>query len=256
MVERAPAPQPPLFNFGAYSPAEIKRAVEKTGVKKANLPVQASLMLAVVGGGSIGLGALYYTIVACDPALTFAIERVLGGLKFFARPGACRVGGAELFTGNNLIAMAWASSKISTAQMLRNWVIVYFGNLIGSLELVALVFLSHHLDMNGGRIGLSILNTAVAKIQPTSSPFSSRACCATCSSAWGSGLPMQAGRSPTKFSLSSCRSPPSWRPVSSIASPTCIFCRRPGCWSRLATFRPISTLRPSRYPGLSTISFR
>jgi len=76
------------------------------------------------------------------------------------------VGGAELFTGNNLIVMAWASGKVSTKEMLRNWVIVYFGNLVGSVGLVLLVFFSHHLDMNGGRIGLSILNTAVAKIQP------------------------------------------------------------------------------------------
>jgi formate/nitrite transporter len=76
------------------------------------------------------------------------------------------VGGAELFTGNNLIVMAWASGKVSTREMLRNWVVVYFGNLVGSLALVFLVFFSHHLDMNGGRVGLSILNTAVAKIQP------------------------------------------------------------------------------------------
>src|SRR4029078_10645943 len=62
--------------------------------------------------------------------------------------------------------MAWASRKVSTAEMLRNWLIVYFGNLVGALGLVVLVLLSHHLDMNGGRIGLSILNTAVAKIQP------------------------------------------------------------------------------------------
>jgi formate/nitrite transporter len=62
--------------------------------------------------------------------------------------------------------MAWASGKVSTRAMLRNWVIVYFGNLVGALGLVVLVFFSHHLDMNGGRIGLSILNTAVAKIQP------------------------------------------------------------------------------------------
>ena len=47
--------------------------------------------------------------------------------------------------------------------MLRNWVIVYFGNLVGSLGLVVLVFFSHHLDMNGGRVGLSVLNTAVGK---------------------------------------------------------------------------------------------
>jgi formate/nitrite transporter len=76
------------------------------------------------------------------------------------------VGGAELFTGNNLIVMAWASRKVSTREMIRNWVIVYFGNLVGSLGLVVLVVFSHHLDMNGGRVGLSILNTAVAKIQP------------------------------------------------------------------------------------------
>ena len=76
------------------------------------------------------------------------------------------IGGAELFTGNNLIVMAWASGKVSTRDMLRNWIIVYFGNLIGALGLVGLVFFSHHLDMYGGRVGLSILNTAVAKIQP------------------------------------------------------------------------------------------
>ena len=76
------------------------------------------------------------------------------------------VGGAELFTGNNLIVMAWASGKVSTRTMLRNWTIVWFGNLIGSLGLVVLVFFSHHLDMNDGRIGLSILNTAAGKIRP------------------------------------------------------------------------------------------
>ncbi len=65
-----------------------------------------------------------------------------------------------------LIVMAWASGKVSTTEMLRNWVIVYCGNFVGALGLVVLVFFSHHLDMNGGRIGLSILNTAVGKIGP------------------------------------------------------------------------------------------
>jgi formate transporter len=166
MDEPAPASQPPIFSSNAYSPAEIKQAVEKVGVKKANLPLLASFMLAIVAGGSIGLGALFYTIVASDADLSFAITRVLGGLTFCLGLALVVVGGAELFTGNNLIVMAWASGNVSTREMLRNWVIVYFGNLIGSLGLVALVFFSHHLDMNGGRIGLSILNTAAAKIQP------------------------------------------------------------------------------------------
>jgi formate transporter len=166
MSDEAPAPQPPIFNLQAYSPAEIKEAVEKVGVKKANLPFLASFMLAIVGGGSVGFGAVYYTIVASDPELSFATIRVLGGLVFSLGLALVLVGGAELFTGNNLIVMAWASGRVSTGTMLRNWTIVWFGNLIGSLGLIVLVFFSHHLDMNDGRIGLSILNTAAGKIRP------------------------------------------------------------------------------------------
>ena len=165
MDDRAPAPEPPVFNSNAYSPAEIKEAVEKVGVKKARLPYLASFMLAIVAGGSIGLGALYYTIVASDAELSFATVRVLGGLVFSLGLALVIVGGAELFTGNNLIVMAWASGKVSTGTMLRNWIIVWLGNLVGSLGLVIMVFFSHHLDMNDGAIGLSILKTASGKIR-------------------------------------------------------------------------------------------
>jgi formate transporter len=166
MCDRVPAPQPPIFNLQAYSPAEIKESVEKVGVKKANLPAAVSLMLAVVAGGGVGFGALYYTIVVSDPGLGFAAARVGGGLAFTLGLVLVLVGGAELFTGNNLIVMAWASGKVSTTTMLRNWTVVYVGNLLGALGLVVLVFLSHHLDMNDGRVGLSVLNTAAGKIRP------------------------------------------------------------------------------------------
>src|SRR6478609_4379826 len=160
------APPPPIFNLQAYSPAEIKEAVEKVGVKKANLPLLASFMLAIVAGGGVGFGALYFTIVASDPSFSFATVRVVGGLVFTLGLALVLVGGAELFTGNNLIVMAWASGTVSTRTMLRNWTVVWFGNLFGALGLVVLVFLSHHLDMNDGRIGLSVLNTASSKIRP------------------------------------------------------------------------------------------
>jgi formate transporter len=166
MTEPAPAPQVPIFNLQAYSPAEIKEAVEKVGVKKANLPFLASFMLAIVAGGGIGFGALYYTIVASDATLSFATARVVGGLVFTLGLTLVLVGGAELFTGNNLIVMAWASGKVSTRTMLRNWTIVYLGNLAGALGLVVLVYYSHHLDMNDGRVGVSVLNTAAGKIRP------------------------------------------------------------------------------------------
>jgi len=166
MAEPAPAPQPPIFNLQAYSPAEIKDAVEKIGVKKANFPFFTSFMLAIVAGGGVGFGALYYTIVASDPALSFATVRVVGGLVFTLGLALVLVGGAELFTGNNLIVMAWASGKVSTATMLRNWTIVWFGNLLGSLGLIVLVLFSHHLDLNDGRIGFSVVTTSAGKIRP------------------------------------------------------------------------------------------
>jgi formate transporter len=166
MTEPASAPQVPIFNLQAYSPAEIEEAVEKVGVKKANLPFLTSFMLAIVAGGGIGFGALYYSIVASDPTLSFATVRVVGGLVFTLGLTLVLVGGAELFTGNNLIVMAWASGKVSTRSMLRNWTIVYFGNLVGALGLIVLVFYSHHLDMNDGRVGASVLNTAAGKIRP------------------------------------------------------------------------------------------
>jgi formate/nitrite transporter len=166
MADPANDSSEPIFNFNAYGPAEIQDAIEKVGAKKANMPFLPSFMLAVVAGGGIGFGALYYTIVASDADLSFATIRVVGGLVFSLGLVIVLIGGAELFTGNNLIVMAWASGRISTREVLHNWLIVYCGNLVGALGLVALVLLSHHADMNGGRIGLSVLRTADGKIDP------------------------------------------------------------------------------------------
>ena len=114
-----------LFNLNAYSPAEIKEAIEKVGVRRTRLPLLASFMLAVIAGASIGLGAVYFTVVASDADLSFAVGRVMGGLVFSLGISIVLVAGAELFTGNNLIVMAWASGDVSMREMLRNWVIVY-----------------------------------------------------------------------------------------------------------------------------------
>lgn len=166
MTDQVPAPQPAIFSFNAYSPPEIEEAIEKVGVTKAHLPFWPCFMLGIVAGGGIGLGALYYMIVASDTTLNFGLVRVIGGLVFSLGLTIVIVGGAELFTGDNLIIMAWASRRISTMALLRNWVIVYVGNFVGSIGLAILCFMSHHLDMNHGAIALAALNTAVAKISP------------------------------------------------------------------------------------------
>jgi len=153
-----------LFGFDAYSPAQIADRVQQAGVAKARLPLLSTLMLAVLAGAFIGLGALYFVLVRSDPTLSFAPRQLLGGIAFALGLILVTIAGAELFTGNNLLVIAWADGKISTAALLRNWIVVFAGNLIGAAGLALLVFLSRHQDMDGGAIGREYLSIASAKV--------------------------------------------------------------------------------------------
>jgi formate/nitrite transporter len=154
---------PPLFGFNAYAPEEVAALVRKSGVKKAGLPLLPQLMLAMLGGAFIGLGALYYVIVRSDPTLGYAARQVLGGGVFCLGLVMVVVAGAELFTGNNLLVMARAQGLISSGQVLRNWTIVLFGNLVGAVGLAVLVYFADHAAMNDGEIGYAYLKIAAGK---------------------------------------------------------------------------------------------
>lgn len=153
-----------MFGFDAFSPTEIAARVETIGVAKARLSLFSMLMLSVLAGAFIGLGALYFVLVKSDPSFGFAAGQVLGGVVFALGLILVVVAGAELFTGNNLLAMAWADGKISTLELLRNWVIVCGGNFIGAAGLALLVFLSHHAEMNSGAVAQEYLRIAAAKV--------------------------------------------------------------------------------------------
>lgn len=155
-----------ISGVDAYTPAEMEDKAEKTAIKKATMPVMASFLLAVVAGGFIGLGGMYFTIVLADSSLSFAVQRVLGGTLFALGLSLVLVGGAELFTGSTMTVMAMASGHITLGQVLRNWAVVWIGNLVGALGLVFLVFMSHHMEMNNGGIGAATLKLAIGKIQP------------------------------------------------------------------------------------------
>jgi formate/nitrite transporter len=167
-----------LYGLDAFSPREVAERVERTGVAKARLPLLQTLLLGMLAGAFIGLGALYYTLVVSDAALGFALSRVLGGLCFSLGLFFVVVAGAELFTGNNLLAMAWAGGKISTRELLRNWIIVCAANFIGAAGLAVLVFLSGHWQMNGGAVAQTYLKIAAAKaaLDPWSAFFSGMLC--------------------------------------------------------------------------------
>jgi formate transporter len=135
-----------LFGADAFSPSEIAERVGKVGVAKARLPIHALIMLGLLAGAFIGLGSLFYTIVAADPALPHALQRVLGGAVFSLGLVLVVVAGAELFTGNNLLAMAWAEGRVSTGELLFNWFVVFCANFAGALGLACIVFLSGHAE--------------------------------------------------------------------------------------------------------------
>jgi len=161
-----PSQKSEIFGSDAYSPAEIQDKVEKLGVKKARMPFLPELVLAVVAGGSIGLGGMFFGIILGDPTMGFAAQRFLGGVAFSLGLALVMIGGAELFTGNCLLVMAWANRQISTGEVLKNWSIVWIGNLIGALGLVFLLVMTHFADLNGGQVGAGLLKLAVGKLSP------------------------------------------------------------------------------------------
>jgi formate transporter len=149
----------------AYAPSEIARRIHDIGVTKARLSVPDSLALAVLAGAFIALGAAFATTVMTGSGLGYGPTRFLGGVAFSLGLILVVIAGAELFTGNNLVAMAWASRAITTGQMVRNWALVLVGNFLGAVGTVALVFWSRIWTAADGSVGLTALRMAATKCE-------------------------------------------------------------------------------------------
>jgi formate transporter len=131
------------LQLDALLPAEMAAKAEQVGVKKAHLPALSMFVLAVLAGAFIALGAVFSTTAAAGASgLPYGVVRLLAGLVFSLGLILVVVGGAELFTGNNLIVMAWASGKVTTRLLAQNWIIVFVGNFVGALATAVLLFLS------------------------------------------------------------------------------------------------------------------
>ena len=152
-----------IYGLDAYSPREIAGRVNDFCVVKARMPLFTVSMLGVLAGAFIGLGALMFTLVASDATLGFAASRLVGGLAFSLGLILVTVAGAELFTGNNMLAMAWADGCVTTRQVLRNWVVVCATNFVGAAGLAVLVWLSGQSGLNGGAVGETAIRIATAK---------------------------------------------------------------------------------------------
>lgn len=151
-------------HFDSLVPPEMAARAEQVGVRKAHLDLTSTFALSVLAGAFIALGAVFATTVSAGAGeLPFGIVRLLAGIAFSLGLVLVIVGGAELFTGNTLIVMAWASGKVHTGLLLRNWAIVYVGNFVGAVATAIVVFVSAQYDFGGGAVGASALATGNAK---------------------------------------------------------------------------------------------
>ena len=150
-------------DLDAFPPQEIARKVERLGVAKARSDPITVLVLAVLAGAFIALGALFFAVVMTGANFGFGVNRLLGGISFSLGLILVVVAGAELFTGNNLLAMAWASGLIGTRDVVRNWVLAYAGNVIGSLGTVLLVVWGDIGSLGGGGVGQVAVEIARSK---------------------------------------------------------------------------------------------
>jgi len=169
------------IRIDALLPPEMATRAEYLGVRKAEMPFIKMFMLSVLAGAFISLGAIFATTVsaggmsvmapdgtvAFNTGLPYGVTRLLTGFVFSLGLILVVVGGAELFTGNNLIVMAWASGKVTGRALLRNWAIVYVGNFIGSIGTVILMFFTRQYTFGANSVGIAALKIGVTKIEFT-----------------------------------------------------------------------------------------
>ena len=168
---------PQYVTFDAILPAMMAVRAEESGVKRVATDTMTLLVLSVLGGAFIAFGAIFattvsagsITITAADGATAFStglpygVVKLLTGLVFSLGFIMVVIAGAELFTGNNLIVMAWASGKVTTGALLFSWLVVFIGNFVGAIATAALMFLTTQYTFGHGAVGLAALSTANGK---------------------------------------------------------------------------------------------
>jgi formate transporter len=156
-----------LASTDAHAPAVVAGKAEAVGVTKGKLNTLSTILLGILAGVFIGLGAMLCTLVTTDLGIGFGLTKLLGGLVFCLGLILVVVAGAELFTGNCLILMSWMSGRTSLARLLRNWGLVYAANLVGALSLVGLMFYTNQWAFSGYEVGANALLIANAKVNLT-----------------------------------------------------------------------------------------
>jgi formate/nitrite transporter len=159
-----PGPAFPSGGLDPIPPPEIARRAEQIGEAKAAMPLLQLAVLAVLAGAFIAMGAIFATtVMAGGEELPFGVVRLLGGLAFSLGLILVVVAGAELFTGNNLVVMAWASRRVTTGRLLWSWLVVYVGNFAGAFATAGLMYATRQYTFGDDAVGHQVLAIGAAK---------------------------------------------------------------------------------------------
>lgn len=161
--------------YPSLSPSEIAAVAIETSVKKAELSWRRQALLGVLAGAFIAFASQAANMVAFNLLAspdTYGLGRCLAGAIFPTGLILVVVAGAELFTGNTMIGVGVMEGRISLQSVLRNWAIVYVGNLIGSL-FIAYMMANSGLFASGGNLlgGVTIRIAAAKCVLPFMSAF-------------------------------------------------------------------------------------
>ena len=164
MNDTAARKAPQAVSIDTIMPGEMARRAELSGVQRASMDPLTILVLSLVGGAFVAFGAIFSTTVSAGAGgLPFGVAKLLSGTVFSVGLVMVVVAGAELFTGNNLIVMAWASGKVTTSSLLLNWLLTFVGNCAGAMATAGLMLCTTQYTFGSGAVGLAALTTANSK---------------------------------------------------------------------------------------------
>src|SRR5947209_8021727 len=168
LVKETPSPTgteaPSSNSSDSLLPREIAEKMEKVGIQKVNLNTFSAFILAILAGAFIALGGIYFTFATGQIIVTRPFTQIIGGLVFSTGLILVVVTGAELFTGNHLAIMSLASRKITATKLLKNWVIIFGGNFIGSVGTAWILYMSNAWTNNDYQFGIRALMIASHKV--------------------------------------------------------------------------------------------
>ena len=144
------------------TPKEIMQNLTDISETKAKSSVADLFLLSVLAGAYIGFAAHLATVIATGSTDWIGVKRFLIGAVFSVGLMLVIIPGSELWTGNNLMVAGLYSKRIGFVDIIRNWMIVYFGNFAGSVLIAFIIAKSS--GLLDGAFGATALKISSAKI--------------------------------------------------------------------------------------------